>query len=89
MRRLPLRGLMIATQLFPIVLICEYIAFRTCFSFIGGAISIFVMMHIKCPCCRTSFQSREIYKRFHTLRFWKTDVLEECPICHKAMYYGS
>lgn len=63
-----------------------YILFRTQWVVLPAAVSIVVLMILRCSSCGTSFQDERIYQRFRLLRFYDSRIINNCPVCHNPMF---
>lgn len=80
-----LKAILFVAQASPVLLIFEYIAFRTSFAFVAALLSIGMLIFSRCRHCHTSFQNPRIYEKLHVLKFWDTRIVDQCPICGHSM----
>jgi hypothetical protein len=85
MSRLSLKVLVVATQALPIILLAEYLIFKTWFAFLFGCLSILKLGFSKCAHCETSFRDPRINRRLHVFKFWDTKLVDQCPVCNHPM----
>ncbi len=77
--------ILIAAQLSPILLVVEYVFFRTVYLFPISAIFIGILIFTKCSNCGTLFEDPRIYSKLKVLMFWNTDIIDNCPVCGMKM----
>lgn len=63
-----------------------YLIFRTQWVVLPGFLSIACLMVMRCNACSTPFTDHRIYDRFNLVRFWKTRIVDECPVCSRKMF---
>lgn len=49
-------------------------------------LSIAFLLTQKCSQCGTSFTDSRINEKFQVFKFYKTDLIDNCPVCGNKMY---
>jgi hypothetical protein len=87
MSRLVMKMLLVGIQSSTMVVVILYLFTKNQFSILPGVISIVILWKLKCRNCLTSFKDERLYSRLKFLRFYDTDIINDCPVCGKAMHY--
>ena len=69
-----------------LIILGGYLLFRTQWVVLTGFVAAACSMAMRCRACSTPFTDERIYRHFNLLRFWKTRIVDECPVCSRRMF---
>lgn len=84
--RLFVKLILIIAQASTITILLGYIITRSQWVVAPAFLAISILMNLRCRSCKTSFKSSEIYKYLKLMKFYDTNIIDNCPICHKKMF---
>lgn len=86
MKRFIAKAALIGAQSSTWTVIVGYLVFRSPLVVVPGALSIIILINLKCGICKTSFQDERIYSKAKLMKFYDTKIIDECPVCGSAMF---
>jgi hypothetical protein len=89
MRKQPLKFRLMIAQGFTLFAVAGYIIVETRYFFLIGFAFLVSQGLSRCGSCRTAFTDDRLNAHLHPLRFWKTEILDKCPVCGDRMYKKS
>lgn len=84
--RLFARSILMVAQASTIIILLGYLIFRSQWVVVPAFVTISILMGLRCMSCKTSFRNPEIYKHLKPLKFYDTEIVDKCPVCHKEMF---
>lgn len=86
LKRLAVKAVLIVAQGSWIVTMIGYLIFRSGWVVAAGLLSIAILIFLKCSQCGTPLGDDRISQKARLLKFYDTSIIDECPVCRKAMF---
>lgn len=85
MNRLLLKAVLVVAQSSLITIMLGYVLFRTQWVIVPAFVAIAMLMFSKCSRCGVLFRDKRVYSQLKVLKFYDTEMIDDCPVCHKPM----
>ncbi len=86
MKKILMKVVLLVAQSSFFTIIIGYLVFRSQWIVLPVFLAIATLMTFKCGNCHSSFQNNRVYNKLRLLKFYNTEILDQCPVCRMPMY---